>query len=1532
MCPSPRTALPALLSGTLAILTALFATPVQASVPGQACPTQIEDGDCVANDLQPTGSEIINGPSACTEGEIFSATVRILFGSGGGANTRFNVGFYVGEGGESAIGGNSCTFDSLNPISNNPNPQGGPYAELNGDQCGDIEKSEPTYKDIQLDEIECKDDDGDGNVDVSYVLTWENNGNKADCSDPLDPAEFDPNPPKCLSDLEYDIPITVEDPPSIDVAKGAAPATLEEPGGKVSFPITIINTSPSASDPVTITRILDEVDGVITDITQQTDCVVPFTLAPSQSKTCSFNDDVQGVAGDAVTDTVTVSGEDDEGEPVEDSDSTTVTIIAGGQPPPPGDLRLVKFASPANIDEPGGTVQYDVLVANLSPTPVELTSLVDDLYGDLNGKGSCSVPQTLSGLNSIYFCAFQERVSGEPLDIITDTITARGVDNLPEPNNLVAEDSASVIIDNVPSQIQIEKFANPETISEPGGSITFKLRIQNTSVTDTITVNSLLDSQLGVPKGDCTTGFDLVPGEVFECNYSGIVIGNAGDFVTNRVLVTGTDDDGIPVLDTSAATVTITGQLPDIEVRKLAIPPFVPLSGGTVNYVVAIQNVSASTDPVTITGLEDEVDGVITSLDQVGTCDLTNLVLQPAPADDSYYLCSFPQDLPPGAARDTVVDTVTARGVDDDGFPTSGSDSATVTYVEIALPDAILEVAKIASPFEISEPGDMVTFSVYVANASDPTNPNLTLTLNSLDDDIYGNVFEKGDCNLLEGVTLVPEEIRTCSFTENVTGQGGDVEIDTITATASDVLGRTAEASDSATVTILDLPSSIKVIKTAAPTTINEPGGDINFSILVFNTSVADSVELTSLVDNVHGDLIAEGLCPPLPTLFPGRDPYRCVFTAYVGGPPGFEERNTVTAIGIDEDGDSVQNSAQATVAILDVPPSITANKAANPDIVPTQGDTVTFTFVTTNTSRIDSVTLDTLEDSVFGNLAGQGTCSVPQTLAPSESYSCTLDAFISGNDGETHSNEFLVTGTSDDGDPLAATAQAIVTIPPQPPAIEVSKIAIPPFLPLAGGTVNYVVGIKNISSATDPVTITSLVDEVNGVVTSLDQVGTCDLAGLVLPPAPADGSLYTCTFSQDLPAGNANDTVEDTVTASGMDDEGDPAEASDNAIVTYLEAPPEPELEIAKFASPFEVQEPGGDVTFTVIVSNASDPAVTDLSLTLTVLDDDIYGDLFVKGDCGLLKDIVLAPEQSAECNFTETVRGAPGDVLTDTIIATANDVLNRTVQATASASVTILDLPATMQVNKRATPLSVVEPGADVTFDVLVTNTSQADVITLDSLVDDVHGDLLAQGLCPQPPPLFPGRDPYYCSFTAFVGGLAGDVENNTVTASGKDDQDNDIQASNQASVTVTGETARIAALKTADPNVIETIDDTVTFTFTVFNVSRVTEVTLDSFNDSSFGDLDGQGDCSVPQTLAARESYSCTFNIKLNGRNGSVHVNQFVASGSSEDGAPVAASDVAAVLFMVAEGIPAVGRWGLGLIILLLGWLGFVRMRGQ
>jgi hypothetical protein len=782
-----------------AVATALLCTtaPVSASVSGAACPADIQGDSCVANDLQPTGTEVISGPTACTEGETISATVRVHFQNGGGANARYSVGFFVGEGGEPAVGGASCTFDSLQPIGTPPNPLGGPYAELNGDACGDIDKAQPTYKDLVLVDLLCQDKDGDGNVDVSYVLSWVNNGNQANCSNPLDPAQFLPNPPKCRSDLSYDLPIDVEQPPSIEVSKTAIPNRLYEPGGTVNYQVTIANTSPSVSDPVTIDTIIDQIDGQPPqDISGQTDCTLPFTLAPGQVETCAFVGNVKGRAGDTVTDTVTVRGTDDEGEPVEDSADATVEIILLGTPAPPGELRVLKFALPGELDEPGGMVNYAVLVANLSQTGVNLTALDDDLYGDLDGQGSCSVPQFIGGANPLYYCSFSAPVSGQPGDVVTDTITAQGTDVSSEGNPVIAQDTASVTIVDVPSAIEVSKIAYPDTVQAPGGNVTFELQVQNLSVTDSVTINTLLDSELGVPNGNCSAGFTLAPGESYQCTYSGRVSGAPGDTVTNIVTAVGRDDDGGLVFGLSAASVEVIGTGP--------------------------------------------------------------------------------------------------------------------------------------------------------------------------------------------------------------------------------------------------APSSIEVVKTANPVTVREPGGDVTFDITIYNTSSVDVVRLFELNDSVYGNLLAQNLCPPPLPLFPGRDPYRCSFTAEVSGSGGYEERNTVTARGTDDDNVAVEASDEASVTVLDRPPSIAITKAAQPDQVFASGERVTFTVVVANTSASDTVTIDALVDSVYGDLDGQGDCAVPQALAAQATYSCRFEALVTGTAGETHLNQVTASGTSDDGDPVAAAAVATVDLLDDPPAVYV--------------------------------------------------------------------------------------------------------------------------------------------------------------------------------------------------------------------------------------------------------------------------------------------------------------------------------------------------------------------------------------------------------------------------------------------------------------------------------------------------------------
>jgi uncharacterized repeat protein (TIGR01451 family) len=82
------------------------------------------------------------------------------------------------------------------------------------------------------------------------------------------------------------------------------------------------------------------------------------------------------------------------------------------------------------------------------------------------------------------------------------------------------------------------------------------------------------------------------------------------------------------------------------------------------------------------------------------------------------------------------------------------------------------------------------------------------------------------------------------------------------------------------------------------------------------------------------------------------------------------------------------------------------------------------------NDSAVDTVTITSLVDSIHGNLNGQGTCSVPQTILPGATYTCTFTANVS----KTETDVVTASGTDDDGNPVSDDDDATVTVTPTPP------------------------------------------------------------------------------------------------------------------------------------------------------------------------------------------------------------------------------------------------------------------------------------------------------------------------------------------------------------------------------------------------------------------------------------------------------------------------------------------------------------------
>ncbi|MDQ3777862.1 MAG: hypothetical protein M3310_03200, partial [Actinomycetota bacterium] len=415
-------------------------------------------------------------------------------------------------------------------------------------------------------------------------------------------------------------------------------------------------------------------------------------------------------------------------------------------------------------------------------------------------------------------------------------------------------DSKTCTITNTrkPSGIAIEKVADPTSVSEPGGAVTFTLSIRNTSVADAVTLTELVDSVYGevFARGDCGAlenkklaahdGAAGGPDEV-TCSFTATIAGNAGESHHNVATVRGRDEDDRPVTDDDSADVAITDIAPSIEVTKTANPETLPEPGGPVQFTVKVENTSVSSDPVTITSLVDDPDGAGPAepidLDGRGTCDVPQ-TLQRGEA----YTCTFTRAIS-GNAGETKTDVVTASGRDDDGHEVTDNDDATVRLTDVA---SSITLEKTANPTSVQAPGGQVSFSVVVRNTSE-VDP---VTIDSLADNVYGDLARQGTCGALIGKVLQPNDRAgggpdeaTCTFTGSVSGPGGSTHRDVVTVTAHDDDGRRLSAEDDATVTITPL-IDLYVTKSDLPDPV-QLNGQLTYTIVVGNNGPDAATQVT---------------------------------------------------------------------------------------------------------------------------------------------------------------------------------------------------------------------------------------------------------------------------------------------------------------------------------------------------------------------------------------------------------------------------------------------------------------------------------------------------------------------------------------------------------------------------------------------------------------------------------------------------------------------------------------------------------------
>jgi uncharacterized repeat protein (TIGR01451 family) len=337
-------------------------------------------------------------------------------------------------------------------------------------------------------------------------------------------------------------------------------------------------------------------------------------------------------------------------------------------------------------------------------------------------------------------------------------------------------------------------------------------------------------------------------------------------------------------------------------------------------------------------------------------------------------------------------------------------------------------ITKTPNVATVPEPGAAVTFQLAITNTSAED-----VTLYEVSDSDFGT--QATACGVPR--TLTAGQTITCSFNGQVSGNAGFVHTNEATARVRDADGATAAATAPATVTVTDVLPTITVSKTAAPTTVPEPGGRVTFTVVMENTSV-EAVTVHSLIDSVYGDVssgantkIAASTCAVGGSI-PAGDDYTCTFTVDIVGKAGFTETNRIEATVHDNDGNDATATDTATVTVTAaappvIDPRIAIDKSADPKSA-TPGDRVVYTYLVTNPGDAVLTKVVVTDDKcapvtfVSGDADGDGALDVGETWR----YTCAVTV---GSDITSLTNIGTVTAEDPNGGTVSANDSETITI-----------------------------------------------------------------------------------------------------------------------------------------------------------------------------------------------------------------------------------------------------------------------------------------------------------------------------------------------------------------------------------------------------------------------------------------------------------------------------------------------------------------------
>ncbi|MBF4619451.1 DUF11 domain-containing protein, partial [Clavibacter sp. VKM Ac-2873] len=490
-----------------------------------------------------------------------------------------------------------------------------------------------------------------------------------------------------------------------------------------------------------------------------------------------------------------------------------------------------------------------------------------------------------------------------------------------------------------------------------------------------------------------------------SCTVSVNVTSNTAGTYTNgpdNVTTTGLNPPG---------TSTVTFSNPSIGLVKRAGTPVdvngngLTDAGDTIQYTFAVTNTGDV--PLSNVSVTDAKAGAV-------TCPAGTL------APQATVTCSAAAPYTITAADQSagaVNNTATAAGTPP-GSTTPVTSTPSTTTTPTTTPVTSLTLDKTATPSDAASftVGRQITYSFLVTNTG-----NVALTDVGIDETAFTGSGTISDASC-PTTTLAAGASTTCTATYAVTQADVDAGgvTNTAIATGTPQGSTTPIPSDPDTVVLPGLNTpAITMTKTATPTTIAAAGDEVSYSFVATNTG---NVTLTNVsIDETQfsGTGTAPAIsCPSgAASLAPGAS-VTCTAT-YIATQADVDAgqiTNTATATGTPPRGAAVTSDPSQAVVTADPNPSIAVVKSADPSSIMNAGETVSYSFVVTNTGNV------TLTDATVAETQFSGTGTAPvvtcptgaSSLAPGASVTCTASYVATQADVDAGSitNTATATGT----------------------------------------------------------------------------------------------------------------------------------------------------------------------------------------------------------------------------------------------------------------------------------------------------------------------------------------------------------------------------------------------------------------------------------------------------------------------------------------------------------------------------------------